>query len=240
MKFSVVIIMLMLSIGISMGQMPINASDLLDKSIKYHDPKGKLLNSDLTFNLIETRPNGADRETTINCNIQDEVFTSIQKKDSLHIVGRYTKGKVEFKVNGSGDISNEIKKEHRLNEKRFNMLRNYYQYLWLLPVKLEDEGTILDPIVKQADFFGKDALQVKVTYDPKVGHDIWYFYFHPESYAMIGYRFYHDEAANDGEYILLDGETTYGKIRLPKERKWYMHKDDKYLGSDILDVLTVK
>jgi len=216
------------------------AEALLQKSINYHDPKGKLFSSDLTFKFIETRPNGADRKTTIKCHIEKEKFNSLQKKDSLIIESNYNKGAIDFKVNGSSDISDKIKKDHRLNEKRFNMLRNYYQYLWLLPSKLKDEGTILDPAVKQVDFFGKESLQIKVTYEPKVGHDIWYFYFHPDTYALIGYRFYHDEAANDGEYILLEGETSDGKIRLPKERKWYMHKDDKYLGSDILDKLIVE
>jgi len=225
---------------VAFGQLTMTAGQLLEKSIEYHDPKGKLLNSSLTLDLIETRPNGADRKTSLRCNIQEETFSNLQKKDSLTIESSYDKGIVTYKVNGSSDISKKIKKDHRLDAKRFLMMRNYYQYLWLLPNKLLDEGTILDPSVEEADFFGKKALQIKVTYEPKVGKDIWYFYFHPKTYALIGYRFYHDEAANDGEYILLEGETVGGKVRLPKERKWYMHKDDKYLGSDILDKLTIE
>ena len=57
---------------------------------------------------------------------------------------------------------------------------------------------------------------------------------------MIGYRFYHDESANDGEYILLEGETTDGTVRLPKSRTWYTHKDDRLLGTDVLDRLRVR
>jgi len=57
---------------------------------------------------------------------------------------------------------------------------------------------------------------------------------------MIGYRFYHDESANDGEYILLEGETTDGSVRLPKRRTWYTHKDDRLLGTDVLDRLRVR
>ncbi len=231
--------MALLTCTISVGQASITPEDLLQKSIEYHDPKGKLFSSPLTLDLIETRPNGVDRKTSLHCHISQERFTSSQIKEDVSIVSSYDKGEVSFKVNGSSDVSEEDIKTHRLNEKRFLMMRSYYQYLWLLPGKLLDEGTHLDPVVQEADFFGKASLQMKVTYDPAVGNDIWYFYFHPETYALIGYRFYHDEAANDGEYILLEGETSGGNIRLPKQRKWYMHKDDKYLGADILDKLTV-
>ena len=51
---------------------------------------------------------------------------------------------------------------------------------------------------------------------------------------MIGYRFYHDEAANDGEYIELEGIQEGGGLRLPRARTWYTHKEDKLLGTDTL------
>jgi len=77
-------------------------------------------------------------------------------------------------------------------------------------------------------------LEIKVTYDPSVGKDIWYFYFDPTTYALRGYRFYHDEAKNDGEYILIDGEVTINGVKFPKNRAWYTHKEGKYLGNDDL------
>jgi len=67
-----------------------------------------------------------------------------------------------------------------------------------------------------------------------VGKDIWYFYFDKKTVALIGYRFYHDESKNDGEYITLDGEEIIQGIRIPKNRKWYYNKDDKFLGADFL------
>ena len=235
MRYIFSILFLFVSSVYMSGQNLPNANELLQSSIKYHDPKGKLFSSDLRFDLVETRPNGTDRSTSIKCNIQKETFTSLQSRDSLLIESAYNKGTVKFKVNGSEDISDDIVKEKRLDKNRFLMLRNYYQYLWLLPVKLLDDGTVLDQKVVQADFFGKQSLQLRVTYEESVGDDIWYFYFHPDTHALIGYRFYHDEAANDGEYILLEGEMESKGVKIPKERKWYMHKDDKYLGADILD-----
>ena len=240
MRFLSLFLFVISNMQFSYCQNMLTANELLLKSIEYHDPKGKLSSFDLTFDFIETRPNGADRSTTIKCNLEKEIFSSLQSKDSFLINSSYDKGIVKFLVNESENFSEEIAKELRLTEERFLMLRNYYQYLWLLPVKLLDSGTIIHEEIKHADFFGKASLEMKVTYDPSVGNDIWYFYFHPNTYALIGYRFYHDEAANDGEYILLDGEMESNGVKLPKERKWYMHKDDKFLGADILDGFKVK
>ena len=80
-----------------------------------------------------------------------------------------------------------------------------------------------------------DALELRVSYDPEVGSDIWYFYFDPASYEMFGYRFYHDESKNDGEYITLEGEAEGAGLRLPKIRKWYRHQDEGYLGTDTIE-----
>lgn len=111
-------------------------------------------------------------------------------------------------------------------------MKDYYQYLWALPMKLKDPGTIIDPNVHARDFFGQELLEVRVTYDQEVGNDIWYFYFHPDTYALSGYRFYHDESKNDGEYILIEGEKQVNGMKIPARRHWYTHTDRRLLGTD--------
>jgi len=217
----------------------ISATDLIEKSIKFHDPKGKLLKKSVQMDFTETRPNGSDRKTTILFNLKKEEFSLLSRRDDRSIVQNLYSDIASFYIDGSQEISKEDRKKYRLEKERLRTMRNYYQYLWLLPLKLEDEGTIIDPSVKATDFFGKSSLQVKVTYDPEVGKDIWYFYFDPSNYALIGYRFYHDESVNDGEYILLEGEVLTKGVRLPAKRTWYTHKEDKLLGSDILVELSL-
>ena len=51
---------------------------------------------------------------------------------------------------------------------------------------------------------------------------------------MEVYQFFHDEAKNDGEYILLSEEIIINNIKMPKERAWYTNGKEKYLGTDIL------
>lgn len=238
MKFIITLVITVISISDSFTQ--ISANDLLNKSIQYHDSHGALMHHDVTLHLNEKRPNGTDRKSTVAFNISKESYTNTSISEGVEIKSKLTKGKSTITVNGRSEYSDEEKEKYRLNPDRMETMKNYYQYLWLLPLKLKDEGTIIDTEVKTKDFFGKESLEIKATYDPKVGKDVWYFYFNPETYALHGYRFYHVEADNDGEYIILNGETSDHGVRLPKSRKWYTHKEDKFLGEDVLDKLDVK
>ena len=208
---------------------------LLQKSIQYHDPAGRWEKGAFHFPIYESRPNGGYRLTDVMLNNQKGTFAlqQIRGKDRLH---RYfSADSCSVQWNYEEDISAENQKKLRLNCDGGNaFFYNYYAYLYGLPFKLLDPGTIIGPTVKKKDFFGKELLEIKVTYDPEVGADLWYVYFDPQTFALSGYRFYHDEAKNDGEYILLEGEITINGVKFPQKRAWYTHKEGKYLGNDDL------
>ncbi len=75
---------------------------------------------------------------------------------------------------------------------------------------------------------------LSVSYDENVGSDVWRFYLDPETFRLVGYRFYHDEAKNDGEYITLEDEYELDDMRLPRVRKWYRNSDGVYVGTDVI------
>ncbi len=208
--------------------------DILKKSIGYHDPNGDWRYFKGGLHLTETRPNGPDRKTHLHINNETSFFELIQKRDGHELVHTFERHSCSHKLDGSTAISDEDRTKHKLNCERTKFLRNYYLYLWGLPMKLTDLGTNVSDEVTKTNFQGQECLAIKVTYDEGVGNDIWYFYFHPATYALIGYRFYHDESKNDGEYITLEGEKTINGIRFPKTRKWYVNSDDRFLGADIL------
>lgn len=220
---------------ILLGQ--ISAADLVSKSMSYHDPDGQLAKEQFTLKLLETRPNGADRSTKVYINQSEQVFSIKSVRDGKKVTMQKEGEEVSFLIDDNADLSTEQIEQYRLHPERLEFMVNYYRYLWMSPLVLKDPGTVIHDQVKKADFFGTASLEIKVTYDPAVGKDIWYFYFHPETYALVGYRFYHNEKANDGEYILFSGELETNGIRLPKSRKWYTHKQDRYLGEDILELL---
>ncbi len=229
-------IALLFSCYVGIGQ-SIIASDLIEKSINYHDPDSELFTNDVNMVLIGSTPDREDRITNISFNIEKEEFQMSNQIDGKSIVSDVKRDVTTILLDGTSDYSKEEAGKYRLSVDRVTMMKNYYQYLWLMPMKLNDPGTIIDPEVKLENFFGKESLAIKVTYSEEVGKDTWYFYFSPSSYAMLGYRFYHDESKNDGEYIILEDEAIYKNVRLPKKRTWYTHAEDKILGTDILDSL---
>ena len=216
------------------GQLP-SAQNILEKSIQYHDPAGQWGTGMHWLSLRETRPDSKDRFTTCQFNLLKSSFEMNQTREEDKIVRGVQNDQCTHQLNGSSTLTKEQVKKHRLDCPRTKLLRDYYIYLWGLPMKLKDPGTQISETVQETSFQDKDCYALKVTYDPEVGEDIWYFYFDKSTFAMIGYRFYHEEAKNDGEYITLQGETMVGKMRLPKTRNWYINKDDRFLGADILE-----
>jgi len=218
----------------SFGQ-ELTGNELLAKAIQYHDPNGHWETFSDTLTVTMKTPKNPDRVSTIHINLPKEYF--YVKATRAEKTTEYTIEKNDCKIafNGSTELSEAVKKEHNLSCERANLYKNYYTYLYGLPMKLKDEGTIIHPKVQRKTFKGKEYLVLKVTYKENVGKDTWYFYFDPTTYAMEVYQFFKDESKNDGEYILLTEEVVVNGIKMPKKRAWYYNKNDGYLGTDILN-----
>jgi hypothetical protein len=210
----------------------LSGPDIVARSIAYHDPTQAWLQQAHTLHLYEGRPGGGYRITDLVLDEGNDTFAMTQRNAQDLIYRQLHADTCVLKLNGQTTFTAAEAKRHRLTCERTAFMRNYYSYLWGLPMKLQDPGTRIDDDAYLVDFFSESLLQVKVDYATEVGSDVWYFYFHPATYALRGYRFYHDEAANDGEYILLDGEAQVGPLRLPARRSWYTHGDRLFLGSD--------
>ena len=213
----------------------LTGKELLENAIAFHDPNGKWKSFEGSFQVLMETPNSSNRLSTITMDNPSQQFTLQVEKDSASYAYTFDKELCETTLNGSKEVSDADRKTYRLTCERGTMMRNYYTYLYGLPMKLNDPGTKLNPMVQTKTFKGKEYLVLKVNYEEGVGKDVWYFYFDPNTFAMEVYQFYHDESKNDGEYILLTGLEEVNGIKMPKTRAWYMNKDNKYLGTDILN-----
>lgn len=214
---------------------PPSASQVLERSIAYHDPVGLWGNARFDLQLRETRPDGTERQTRVQFDDTSSSFEILTQRDGAQIEGLMA-GDDEciLLLEGSTSFSDDEREKYRLTCERLRWLRNYYNYLWGLPMKLQDPGTLIDPEVTDAWYQERQVWSVRVAYDESVGSDTWYFYFDQQTFALVGYRFYHDEAKRDGEYIVLEGETEAKTMRIPTKRSWYVNSDDRHLGDDIL------
>lgn len=220
-------------ISLLFGQ-TLSSAQVLDRSIQYHNPMGNWEKFADTLRIHQTSPKRPDSERVIYMNNKEGSFAySMEKAEG--VIDCYLSADTTFYLwNGGTSIPDTIQTKYKLTPARAKMYRNYYAYLYGLPMKLKDPGSILHEEVKELAFFGKATYRIKVTYTPEVGNDIWYFYFDKKTFALVAYQFYHDESKNDGEYILLEKEQNIQGVIMPKVRTWYTNDGDRVLGTDSL------
>jgi len=215
----------------------ITAEELLSRAIAYHDPDNSWHDFKATLFISLETPDKPARKSEVTLNFPAEYFKLVVRRDSITTEEVIDKGVCSLVVNGK-----EIKKKTNESSNTSKpcatteMMKNYYIYLYGLPMKLRDKGTIIDPAVIKKTFKGKEYLTLKVNYEEEVGKDTWYFYFNSDNYALEAYKFFHDEEANDGEYIMLESANfeIINGIKIPKKRSWYTNKGNRLLGVDLL------
>lgn len=193
---------------------PLTGKEMIDNSIAYHDPDGEWKNLQASFVIQDSLPAGRDsRYYQFSLNNKEGKFT--YQIEGLHYQV----------VNDSVEVfEGEIEKERALR------MRNYYCYLWGLPMKLKDSGTRIEDSVREEVLDGKSYRVVRVPYEK----DIWYFYLNPDTYRMEAYKFYQDEPNQKGEIIYLQGEKEFAGMKIPQNRTWYRTETPEFLGTDML------
>ncbi len=214
------------------------AEELLARAIAYHDPNGLWATRILELEWYGTGADGSER-VAVDITLHPDGQT-------FQLSGRYQGSTLEYRadsskwtatVDGVSDPTPEVRERMRLHREDGWFWRSYYGFLVGMPMKLRDPGTLLDPEPMSVTFQGQDVLALRVTYEEQVGTDTWYFYFDPETARLVGCRFYHGEEANDGEYIVLEGLIESNGLKLPRNRRWYVNDDDRFLGADEIRAL---
>lgn len=207
------------------------ASELLDNAITYHDPQGNWEQFAGEFNIVLEVPNKPDRISAVAIDLPQHYFRLSTEQEGKQSFREIKNNDCRFSED-DGSIATATVSEKACE--RTLLFKNYYTYLYGLPMKLKDPGTHIDPQVTKKTFKGKEYLVIRVTYEEEVGTDIWQFYFNPDTYAMEVYQFFKNTDETTGEYILLTDEVTIQGIKIPKNRAWYYNKDDEYLATDKL------
>lgn len=219
------------AITLQLSAQHLTGTQLLEKALAYHDPNGNWSNFEGSMNVTMETPTSSPRKSKITWNMPQEYFSVTAKRDTVQTT--YTIDKTKCQTSITDSIPGK-----RTPCETAQLYKNYYTYLYGLPMKLKDPGTHISEVVEKRNFKGTDYYVLKATYDEAVGSDVWYFYFNTTNFAMEVYQFFKGDPAgegkNTGEYILLTEEVSINGIKFPRDRAWYYNKDDKYLGTDLL------
>ncbi len=120
---------------------------LLQRSIAYHDPQHNW--AKLKTHLYLSSADTAGKENFFELEIDNAIdyFCHITNKDGKQIVKGLSKGKAFFLVDGKKEFSDEERKKYRLTEEGAKGTRNFYGYLYGLPMKLSDTGASVSDTV---------------------------------------------------------------------------------------------
>ncbi len=212
MKTSLIFI-LIISVTACSKSSGLDSDSVLERSISYHDPEGEWEKLKASLSFEEEQPDGNVRNTSAWIDMPNSYF-------------KLNRG--DYEIHGMVQDSCFIEKGD-VDCARARRMRDYYVYLWGLPMKLMDEGTQLLDSVGKTTWEGKEAYVLFVDYEK----DDWKYYFDKETYQMIGYEFL--QTTGNSEKILLEGIMDFGNMKIPAERSWYMTSDnDRFLGTDRL------
>lgn len=180
---------------------------------------------------MSSKPDGTVSRRTVLMADNARGRFDIESRVDGHVIAATILGDSVERVSldGKTDFSPAEIERYQLSSEGTLRRRNFFLYLLGLPMKLRDPGTRLEPVAQRMEFQGVSAYELRVTYDGTVGTDRWFFYLDPKTCALLGHRFFHDEAARDGEYTVLSGEIAGQGLRLPRVRKWYTNKDAEWI-----------
>ena len=210
---------------------------LLENAINYHDPNGNWKTFNDSIHIVMATPKALNRDSKIYINLPQDYFSLTASSKGNTTFYELSNGLCQMAFNGQ-PIDSLTAKDKGLSCNRAQLYKNYYTYLYGLPMKLEDSSTNINYPVELKKFNGKAYFVLKATYEA-VGTDIWYFYFDPQTYAMKAYQFYKTDATGkriprSGEIITLDELSVVNGIKMPKIRNWYSNKNGELLGTDTL------
>jgi hypothetical protein len=193
---------------------PVTGREMIMNSINYHDPENVWPQLRATFVVQDSLPAGRDSRF-YEFSLDNSQNKLVYKIEGLHYIVWNDSVQV---------FEGKIEKERALR------MRNYYSYLWGLPMKLMDSGTVIEDSVQTEIISGVSYHVVRVPYEK----DIWFFYLEPETYRMAAYKFYQDEPNQKGEIIFLEGEVEFQGMKIPANRSWYRTETPEFLGTDQL------
>lgn len=207
---------------------------LLARSVRFHDPEDVFDRRRIPLTWKSVRPDGR---------VASDLSVELLPYGDISVQGR--RGEVDFVyvaegdhvrvwVDGQEELDEETRQRHALDRDDGFFWRNYLGFLAGLPMNLAHGEVAIAPEVQRVQVGGAPVDAVRVSFPPWVGTDVWTLYFDPTDARLVGCRFDRADPEKDGETILFEGLVSVAGLRLPRQRRWTMNADGRYLGMDEL------
>jgi Family of unknown function (DUF6503) len=225
------LLIILLSIA-SLAKAQLTAYDILQKSIKVHNPNQQWHRLKAKFDMSIVREKHADRFFTIILNLPKKQFFYQVKTDTLQYEQGFEEDKLAISLNGKSAVSEADIIKYDLTQTRTQYLKEVYEYLLLLPMRLQNDSTKLSKTYSTEIFNKTNCYKLTIQYEPINENETWHFFIDTQSFILKGYQFYVKDKTTNGEYIYLEDYATIKGILMPKTKLWYWNKDGSFFRAD--------
>ncbi len=226
------------------------AATLLERSIDHHDPERIWGRARVDAQLELERPEQPRASFQYSWDprsrsLRAASITTGQRIEWILQPDPYAGDRIVFDgfLNGSRDVPSKLRSDLSLTRERAELWRDYYGFLLGLPMVLADHddggGARLVDDIRSETFGGRTVHVLRVVYREPVGHHTWDVFLDPQTFAMVGARFFEHDPS-DGETIVFEGEIQSDGVRIPKLRSWYTTASEEFLGTDRIQTLALE
>jgi hypothetical protein len=211
-----------------------DAQSILQRCISVHDPNDRYLKFKAQIDMSIRRDKAADRYFTLTLDRTNNVFSYEVKNDTLHFIQSIKKGRHHRSYNGNKNPSLQTIKKYDLTPERTQNLKEVYEYLMLLPMRLKEDLSYLSKSYTEEKFNEKPCYKLTFSYPPVGENETWYFFISKEDFRLEGYQFFQKDILSDGEFIYLSDYKWIKGLLVPKVKKWYWNKDGSFFRTDTI------
>lgn len=212
----------------------LDAEIVLDLAIAFHDPEGLWGSGTFAFTIEEIRPGRAPSRSRLELANGERRFELETETGGRRLVLRVDGDDVTVRSDGEPVIDAAVLESLDATASEVRQLRDRYLFIYGLPMKLRDPGTLLASVARRTTFRGRGALELRVSYEPDVGSDRWSFFVDPLDYSLLGGRVEHAVRTVDDETIVFDGLVEIDGLRLPRTRRRTASLDGGELGTETI------
>lgn len=201
----------------------ITANSIIERSINFHDPKDNWnkLNATFSFESSFSWNDSIPEELNISIDVPKNEFRYVNLDRKVDIF--YPKDSC---IVNSKDGSCA----------GYSWTKNFYTYVWGLPMKLKDPG------IKPEEDFVKMTLRGKEVYEVKVNYDAenFKFYFDSKTFQLEFFSFLKNDTSGHGEFIILKDLYEFNGIKFPAHKTWTNLSDTSLIGTNVVTTITAK
>lgn len=214
----------------SQGPIPYSAEEILEKSIRFHDPEGKwnAYEGKLKMNVCFPGSGNTYGTEIVEINVPEDYYQWTRLINGYKVVKGIRDGAIFYSLNGNSTPTPEEKEAFWINEPNIRMMKEHHYWHFGKFNYLKTSGVELQKEVKRMIFDGRDCYMLTFTGDSaRVRHPYFAgensFCVDAESFALIGW-------INPAGDLKIQGTIEINGMKIPAVETWYDPETNQLLG----------